>query len=459
MNLTVLTADEWAARDGKLIASWTDTANAYALYQPGLLVTTSLREGAYPALSNRHPGAAWFERLAHDLNGHTATGAADTRPAIEQFRAADGKAAWPEFASPVVEGVHQVAVGPVHAGIIEPGHFRFSVVGEQILHLETRLGYTHKGTLALMRGKSPRLAARFAARVSGDATVAHALAFAHAAEAALEITPPPRAVALRAVMAEIERLANHAGDIGAIAGDAGFAFLDSRFAWHRESCCAAAYAAFGHRLMMDAIIPGGVAADIKIDGGAAITRALDALETESPRLIRVFEDYASLQDRLVGTGIIPPALVARYAAGGFVARASGQRVDARLCPGYAPYAQLGLQVPVESDGDIAARVRIRLAELAESTRLIRVLLQTLPEGQIAIAPPTGSGMGLGVAESFRGPVWYWLNIAVGLITDVFVADASTLHWPLLETAARSGIVADFPLINRSINASYSGVDL
>jgi Ni,Fe-hydrogenase III large subunit len=352
-----------------------------------------------------------------------------------------------------------MAVGPVHAGIIEPGHFRFSLRGEQVLKLETRLGYSHKGTLALMRGKSPRLAARFAARISGDATVAHGLAFAHAAEAALGLQVPPRAQFLRAVMAEIERIANHAGDIGAIAGDAGFAFLDARLAWHRECFCAAAQAAFGHRLMMDHVIPGGVAGDIKTAGADAISRALDALETELPSLTRVFEDYASLQDRLVGTGTISAALAEQYAAGGFVGRASGRDTDARRNPGYPPYDQLDLAVPVETDGDVGARIRIRIAELTESIRLLRKCLAELPDGQIAAAPPAGSGMGCAVAESFRGPVWHWLTLDAGMITDIFIADASALHWPLLEHAAVTGIVADFPLINKSINASYSGVDL
>ncbi len=378
---------------------------------------------------------------------------------MEHFREPDGRAAWPEFKSPDVEGVHQVAVGPIHAGIIEPGHFRFSVIGDQVLKLEARFGYAHKGTLGLMRGKSPRQAARYAARISGDSTVAHSIAFARAAEAALEMQVPERAHYLRAVMAEIERLANHSSDIGAIAGDAGFAFLEARFALARERFCAAARAAFGHRLMMDVVVPGGLAGDLAEGGADAIEDALDALEEELPSLRRVFEDYASLQDRVVGTGVIPPELAAAYNAGGYVGRASGRAKDARVEPGYPPYAEFGLSVPVEQDGDVAARIKIRLDEIPESIRLIRDSLEGLPEGPVALVPPAASGMGLGVAESFRGPVWHWLNIDNGQIQDAFVADASTLHWPLLEYAATTAILADFPLINKSINGSYSGVDL
>jgi Ni,Fe-hydrogenase III large subunit len=450
--------ETWSNFAGEFIALWTDDTTAYALFK-GEFLAVELVNGAYPALSPIHPGAGWFERLAKDLNGHQAQGAPHTATAINHFRAPDGTAPWPEFSTPHTDGVHQIAVGPIHAGIIEPGHFRFSVIGEQILKLEARLGYSHKGTLALMRGKSPRLAARFAARVSGDATVAHSLAFAHAAESALHMQVPERAQSLRAVMAELERIANHTSDIGAIAGDAGFAFLDARFAWHRESVCAAAQAAFGHRLMMDMVIPGGIAADITPTGPAAIFRALDALEMELPSLRRVFEDYASLQDRLVGTGHISTHLAEKYAAGGFVGRASGRQTDARQDPGYAPYNAYELAIPVETEGDVAARIRIRLAEILESTRLIRLFLEPLPNAPFAITPPQTTGIGLGVAESFRGPAWHWLKIDSGLITTVFIADPSTLLWPLLEHAALTGIVADFPLINKSINASYSGVDL
>jgi Ni,Fe-hydrogenase III large subunit len=455
--MKVLTHEEWRAHTGDFIALWTDQAHAYALYAPGELVCTALEAGAYPALT--HAGAGWFQRLAHDMHGAVATGASDTRPVIEHFRSPDGTAAWPEFPAPPGIGVHQVAVGPVHAGIIEPGHFRFSVIGEQILKLEARLGYAHKGTLALMRGKSPRLAARFAARVSGDATVAHSLAFARAAEAALGIAVPARAVRLRAVMAELERLANHAGDIAGIGGDAGFAFLEARFSWQRERLCAAAAAAFGHRLMMDIAIPGGIAGDLATGGAAAIEAALTGFEAELPSLTRVFETSASLQDRLVGTGTVPAALAAAYTLGGVAGRASGQAVDARVHPGYPPYDALGLTIPVETEGDIAARVRIRLAEIAASFALIRACLADLPETAIAIAPEAGSGAALGVAESFRGPVWTWLRLESGAIADIFIADPSFQLWPVLEHAAKTGILADFPLINKSLNGSYAGVDL
>jgi len=453
----IVTPAQWANVDAPFIALWTDDDYAYALYHPGQVLAVPLVLDAYPALA--HPGAGWFQRLAYDSYGTIATGAPDTRPATQHMRGLDGRGDWPDFPMPPGAEIHQVAVGPVHAAIIEPGHFRFSVIGERVLKLETRLGYAHRGILGLMRGKSPRLAARFAARVSGDATVAHSLAYAQAVEQACGAAVPARAVVLRAVCAEIERLANHCGDIGAIAGDAGFPFLDARFALHREQFCAAAQAAFGHRLMMDFVVPGGIAADILPGGAEEILAAIEALGAEMPSLNRVFEDYASLQDRLIGTGIIPPALASAFAAGGVVGRASGQDVDARLSPGYPPYDELGLTLATQAEGDVAARVRVRLAELQETMRLIRHMLTYLPEGEISCPLPGEAGEGLGVAESFRGPVWYWVRVEAGILADIFIADPSTLHWPLLEFAATTGILADFPLINKSINGSYAGVDL
>jgi Ni,Fe-hydrogenase III large subunit len=455
--MIVVTQDQWLACEAPFIALWTDETYAYALYHPGILLAVELQLDTYPALP--HAGAGWFQRLAYDSVGVLALGAPDTRPAIQHMRAADGRGDWPDFPMPKGEAVHQVAVGPVHADIIEPGHFRFSVIGERVLKLEARLGYAHRGILGLMRGKSPRLAARFAARVSGDATVAHSLAYAQAVEQALGATVPARAVVLRAVCAETERLANHCGDVGAIAGDAGFPFLDARFALHREQICAAAYLAFGHRLMMDVVVPGGIALDILPDGADALSAAIAALEDELPSLRRVFEDHASLQDRLMGTGIISLAQAEAFAAGGVVGRASGREIDARITPGYPPYDELGLTLALEHEGDVAARVRVRLAELHETMRLIRHMLMYLPPGEFLAALPGETGSGLGVAESFRGPVWYWVRVEAGILADLFIADPSTLQWPLLELAACTGILADFPLINKSINGSYAGVDL
>ncbi len=418
--MKLLPAEDWQAHPGSFVALWTDAAYAYALYQPGELVATPLADNAYPAL--RHPGAAWFQRLAFDTRGHTALGAADTRPAIAQFRAPDGTAPWPEFPPHPGEGVHQLALGPVHGIITEPAYLRFSLLGEQVLQLEARLGYSHRGVLDLMRGKSPRVAARFAARISGDATVAHSASFAQATEAALGLEPPARAVALRAIMLEMERLANHAGCLAAIAGETGPAVLAARLSRHREALCMAAFEAFGHRLMMDIVIPGGVAGDIATPGADAINAALDALEAELLTL-----DFTAVEDRLGGIGVISPALAEAYAIG--------------------------------AAGDAAVRVRLRLSEIAGSIRLIRNILSALPDTTIAIAPPSGSATGLGMAESFRGPVWVWLSIAAGIITDVFVADPSTLLWPLLEHAATTGGLADFPLIGKSINPSGPAVDL
>ncbi|HEY0417984.1 MAG TPA: hydrogenase expression protein HypE [Acetobacteraceae bacterium] len=463
-----------------LLGLWADTRQVHALFHDRrgsgsgtgfLLASVPVEAGRYPALSPARPVAAWFERMIHDLWGHVAEGGTDSRPWLDHGRwgqvaplsprplSSAGAAGPMEFLPVEGDDIHQVPVGPVHAGTIEPGHFRLHAQGETVVRLEIRLGYTHKGTLGLMRGKSPRAAARFAARLSGDSTVAHSLAFARAAEAAAASEPPPRALALRAVMAELERLANHLGDCGAIVNDASFAFLPARFGFHREAMLRAAAAAFGHRLMMDLVIPGGIVADIAPEGAAAILHALAALEAELPELMRVYEDYASLADRMVATGVVSAELAARFAAGGFVGRASGRNFDLRKLPGYAPYDRLEFTVPVLNEGDVDARWRIRAAEIVQSTALLRALLAGLPAGPISVQLSMASGEAIGWAEGFRGDIWHWLRLDGGMIGAVFMRDPSWLQWPLLESAIFGNIVADFPLCNKSFNCSYSGVDL
>lgn len=459
-----------------LLALWADTQRVHALFHDEaasefIPASVKVEAGHYPALSPYRPAAAWFERMIHDLWGHKAVGSADGRPWLDHGR-------WPhtmpmalrpvpDSAPPEppaflpVEGddIHTVPVGPVHAGIIEPGHFHFSAQGETVVRLEVRLGYAHKGTLALMRGKSPRAAARFAARLSGDSTVAHSIAFARAAEAAAGTEAPARALALRAVMAEVERIANHLGDCGNIANDASFAFLPARFGWLRESVLAAAHAAFGHRLMMDAVVPGGVVANIADAGPDAILTCLDRIEAELPELLRVYDDHGSLVDRMVGTGVVPAALAHALAAGGPIGRASGRGRDLRRSPGYAPYDSLAFAVPVLAEGDVDARLRLRLAEIGPSTAILRALLADLPDGTLAAQLPMVSGEGFGWAEGFRGDIWHWLRLDGGMIASAFMRDPSWLQWPLLEAAMLGNIVADFPLCNKSFNCSYSGVDL
>ena len=328
------------------------------------------------------------------------------------------------------------------------------------MRAEARLGYAHRGVLALMRGKPLRGAAPLAARIAADSTVAHAVAFARAGEAALGADPPPRGHALRGVMAELERVANHLGDVAAILNDAAFALGYARFGQHREGMLRATDAAFGHRLMMDRVVPGGVTVDLAPGGADAILGALDAMLAELPELIRLIDGSASLADRLVGTGVVDPALAARLAPGGVVGRASGQGRDARVAPGYPPYAGLAFIVPVRAEGDVDARVRVRLAEVQSSVGLLCALLAALPPGPLAAAlPEGGSGEGTSVAEGFRGDVWHWVRLEAGAVAACFAADPSWRQWPLVEAAAMGNIIADFPLINKSANCSYSGVDL
>ena len=460
----------------ELLALWADPGQIHAVFQQPneglLLASVAVTEGQYPALSPVRPGAIRFERMIRDLWGHIAEGAADARPWLDHGRwpstapmsprptANTTAPPQPDFLAAEGEGVHQIPVGPIHAGIIEPGHFRFHVQGETVVRLEARLGYLHKGTLSLMLGKSPRLAARFAARLSGDSTVAHGWAFASAAEQALGVVVPPRAVLLRAVAAELERLHNHLNDWGAACNDASFAYLHARCGALREGVLRAAALAFGHRLMMDLVVPGGVAVDIAPGGAEAILAVLHTVAQELPTLTKIYDSHASLQDRVVGTGCVTPELARLFAAGGPVGRASGRAFDSRKLPGYAPYNTMAFSVPVLAAGDVDARLRLRLAEVEQSLALVESLLERLTPGELRVDLPQAGGEGVGLVEAFRGDTLHWLQLDDGgLIRAVFMRDQSWLQWPLLEAAMLDNIVADFPLCNKSFNCSYSGVDL
>jgi len=311
-----------------------------------------------------------------------------------------------------------------------------------------------------MAGADVTTAARLAGRVSGDSTVAYAIAFARAVEAALNIAAPPRAVWLRALMAEVERLANHFGDIGAICNDASFALMHAHTGALRERMLRFASLAFGHRLMMDAVVPGGVAADLTPAAAAALAALIADIRAAFPRLVNLYDSTASLQDRTVGTGTLRPELARTFAAGGYVGRASRRTFDARRSLPYAPYDTLDFAVPTLADGDVNARVWIRIREVEESLKLLDQILARLPAGPLAVALPRAAGEGMAVTEGFRGDILAWVRIGGdGRIERCHLRDPSWFQWPLLEAVVEGNIVADFPLCNKSFNCSYSGVDL
>jgi Ni,Fe-hydrogenase III large subunit len=436
------------------------------------VLTLECRDGTFPSIGAMHPPAIRLERAVHDLFGLTPVGALDERPwldlgfwGVEQPLGAVRKADTPHapyvFLPVEGENLHQIPVGPVHAGIIEPGHFRFTANGETVVRLEQRLGYVHKGIESLMAGASLDRAARLASRTSGDSTVAYALAFAQAVEAALDVAVPSRASYLRVLMAELERLANHFGDIGAICNDASFSIMHAQCGILRERTLRAADACFGHRLMMDRVVPGGLAQDLAARGMAALTALLAEVRRVFPRLVGLYDNTASLQDRTAQTGILRSDYARQFGAGGYVGRASGRAFDARKVLCYAPYGELSFKVPTRDAGDVDARVWIRIEEVEQSLSLIEQVMQRLPDGAIkADVTPAGEiREGLGLAEAFRGDVLVWVRLDGERVTRCHLRDPSWFQWPLLEVVIEGNIVADFPLCNKSFNCSYSGHDL
>jgi Ni,Fe-hydrogenase III large subunit/Ni,Fe-hydrogenase III component G len=434
---------------------------------PNAVAVLSLRcpDRDFPSVGVSHPPAIRLERAIRDLFGFVPTDAPDSRPWFDHGRWPDShhanQAGAPYPFLPVEgEDLHQIPVGPVHAGIIEPGHFRFTASGETVVRLEQRLGYVHKGIESLMTGAPLARGAMLACHTSGDSAVAYGISFARAVEAAVDVRAPQRALYLRALMAELERVANHLGDFGAICNDASFVILHAHCGILRERVLRAVDAAFGHRLMMNCIVPGGLTADIRSGGISAVRTAMSHVRRGVPTLTEIYEATASLQDRTVSTGVLQPALARRFAAGGFVGRGSGRNFDARRNLAYPPYDALAFEVPVVEAGDVDSRVQVRVREIEQSLRLIEAILEKLPSGNVYVEVPQTGGEGIAITEGFRGDVLVWVRLnGLGRIARCHLRDPSWFQWPLLEAAIEGNIIADFPLCNKSFNCSYSGHDL
>jgi Ni,Fe-hydrogenase III large subunit/NADH:ubiquinone oxidoreductase subunit C len=444
---------------------------------------------AYPDLAHIFPQADRMQRATFDLLGIRATDAVDNRKwlrhkawaedefplrkdfsSLAPFDEAQDRAhrsQLPEVdAYPFIrvegDGVHEIPVGPIHAGTIEPGHFRFSIIGERILRLEQRLGYTHKGTEKRFEGMDLATGAKLAGRVSGDSHSAYAWAYCMAVETATASTVPERAVWLRALFLEIERIANHLGDLGYLGNDVALGFGFMQFWRLKEDWLRLTAKLFGHRYLFDCIVPGGVAVDITDSGKAELVAEADHIEAEVRSLKAIYDDHATLQDRFANTGICKPDLAARLGLTGLAGRASAQAWDARAQFPQAPYDQLDVSMATQRRGDVLARAEVRFAEVYESLRLIRDLLKHLPAGglQAPLAPVSAVREGLGWVEGWRGEVVVAARIgADGKLDRVHPHDPSWQNWPLVEVGVLGNIVPDFPLINKSFNLSYSGPDL
>ncbi|RII28854.1 MAG: hypothetical protein CXR31_02995 [Geobacter sp.] len=474
-------AAQWAVDETTMGRAFAVIA-CYALESDYLLVRCEIPrdDPTFPSLTKKYIPAFRFERQIESLMGLVPVGHvhSDHRPWIKfEDWPAD---AWPlrksfdpaqkmprvpgeyRWARARGEGVYEIPVGPVHAGIIEPGHFRFQAMGEDILNLEERLGYTHKGIEKRFEALSWKDGVRLAGRVSGDSTVAHALCYCRSLEALCGIEPPPRALWLRAILLERERIANHLGDIGAVANDAAFAFLLYQFSRLKETLLRLNRRLFGHRYLMDRVVPGGVAVDLTPEGTEAILAELDWLTDEFERLITIYDLNPSLEDRVRTTGILSADLARDLGTVGFVARASGQPLDCRVQTPFPPYDRFPPSMTVLNSCDVHARVWVRVCEVRDSVRLIREFLATLPHGEILAKsiPPTPHASGFAVVEGWRGEIVYWLQAGgEGVINRCMIRDPSSVNWLGLEQAVLGNIVPDFPLCNKSFNQSYSGHDL
>jgi Ni,Fe-hydrogenase III large subunit len=353
-------------------------------------------------------------------------------------------------------GVYEIPVGPVHAGLIEPGHFRFSVVGETILTMRARLWFVHKGIERLFQGRDPAGGVELAERISGDTAVGHSLAYCLAVEDACGCVAPGEAQVRRAVLLELERLYNHVADIGALCNDVGFGVVHAHALRIREQLLRLNAEVTGHRLLRGGIHPGG--ATIRTLPSLA---TLDAIQADVHDVVDIALGNSTVLDRFTGTGILATEQATEIGTLGYVARASGLTIDARRAHPFVDVYER-LEVPVRTGGDVHARFSLRVAELDAAVALLRDLLAGTEPGTSASAldPSAGPGHGVGLVEGWRGTIAHRVELTRnGTLARVKIVDPSFFNWPALPIALADTIVPDFPLTNKSFNLSYAGNDL
>jgi Ni,Fe-hydrogenase III large subunit/Ni,Fe-hydrogenase III component G len=363
------------------------------------------------------------------------------------------------------EGIYEIPVGPIHAGIIEPGHFRFSVAGESIVLLEPRLGFTHKGSEKLFEILLIDEKIKLSEKISGDSSFSHSLAFCQALEQLSNIAVPNRALYLRVLYAELERLANHFGDIGAIMIDTGFSFGGAHGARLREMIMQINEQLTGSRFLRGVNVIGGVTCDLDNDSITKLLNDLTNIYKDFSQVINVAQNSVSLLNRLKGTGVLTRESALNHGVVGVAGRAVGIKQDARFDYPYAAYNDLLIdEIPLEEDGDVYARFNIRIREVDASIKIIQKLLSNLPNGDVNVGKiPTTfkkNSFSVSIIEGWRGEIVYFVSTdSNGNISRVAPRDPSFVNWPALPDAGFDNIVPDFPLINKSFNLSYSGNDL
>ncbi len=432
----------------------------------------------FPSLATRWYLASRFEREIHDLFGLTPTAHPDLRRLpLHQFWLPDFHPLLKDAVAPTEfvddgtpypfrrvqgEGIYEITVGPVHAGIIEPGHFRFSVEGETIINLESRMYFVHKGIEKLFESASLAHGVALAERISGDSSVAHALTFCQALESLAGVQIPPRAAWLRVGLLELERLYNHIADVGAICTDTGFAFANAHAMRLREDLVRLNARLVGHRLLRGAIVPGGVARDLSAEHIADAKTTTARVLADFNEIVMIALNNGLLLDRLHGTGRLTARTAREMQVVGVPARASGIDRDARRDHPFAAYAALSPRVVVLTHGDVWARLMVRVEEARESVRLITRVLDGLPSSNLSVPLeqlPAGASA-FGLVEGWRGPIMHWVVAGkANTLARVKIKDPSFANWSALNYAILKNIVPDFPLVNKSFNLSYAGNDL